>query len=399
VTGLDAPTPRPVARSVFQRLMRPLGPFEPKPELAVAVSGGADSLALLLLADRWAGARDGRVLALTVDHGIRPAAPLEAAALGRWLKPRAIRHVVLPWRGPKPGTGLAAAARAARYALLEDYCRRHGILHLLLAHQLEDQAETFLLRLGRASGMAGLAAMPALMEHADVRLLRPLLTVPRARLEATLADFGQPWVDDPSNRDHAQTRPRLRAALPDLGRAGVGPAVLVAAAAKLAAGREAQELQVASLLARALACHPAGHGWLDPAPVLAADPEVARAALSAALLYFGGQAHAPRGARLERLYMAIAQGLAAARTLGGCRLAASRGRILIVPEVRAIGADRPAGGRARPQARLGYRRGGPGLASLLGKAAGSAAVRSERRFIRALTAPTFMLAKGAAATI
>ncbi len=140
--------------------MATLGPFEATPALAVAVSGGPDSLALAMLAKAWSDARGGSLVALTVDHGLRPESTGEARQVGRWLKKRGIPQRILRWDGPKPGSALQAEARSARYALLTGWCRARGILHLLLGHQREDQAETVLMRLERGSGPDGLAAMP-----------------------------------------------------------------------------------------------------------------------------------------------------------------------------------------------------------------------------------------------
>src|SRR5262249_20106992 len=186
------------------------GPFESRPHLAVAVSGGRDSMALALLVAAWAERRGGRVTAITVDHGLRPEAAAEARQVGRWLRAHGITHRTLRWRPPAgalPG-GLQAAARAGRYAPPCGWGRPRGVLHLALAHQQEDQAETLLLRLARGSGLDGLAAMAPIAERMGVRLLRPLLSVPRARLRATLVAAPQPWIDDPSNENPAHARIR-----------------------------------------------------------------------------------------------------------------------------------------------------------------------------------------------
>jgi len=151
----------PLTAAAFADLLDKLGPYEPALRLAVGVSGGPDSMALALLADAWARARGGRVLALIVDHGLRPASMGEATRVAGWLAARGLETRVLPWLGEKPERGIQAAARAARHALLEAACRDAGILHLLLAHQREDQAETVLLRRAAQSGADGLAAMAA----------------------------------------------------------------------------------------------------------------------------------------------------------------------------------------------------------------------------------------------
>ena len=112
-----------------------------------------------------------------------------------------LRHARLVWQGPKPSANLQAAARSERRDLLLARCRREGLLHLALAHHQDDQAETLFLNLARGSGLDGMAAMPALFETEQVRILRPLLTVPRGLLEATLRARGLGWIEDPSNRD------------------------------------------------------------------------------------------------------------------------------------------------------------------------------------------------------
>lgn len=208
----DPPEPPPVDGATFARLMAPFEPFEARPDLAVAVSGGRDSLSLALLAHEWSTGRGGRILALTVDHGLRPESAREATVTANLLNGHGIECLVLRWVGAKPQAGLQEAARAARYRLLRDACREHGILHLLVAHHADDQAETIAMRAARASGPDGLAGMAALVEWPEVRLLRPLLSVPRACLSATLVSRGVTWIDDPSNADPRFERARLRLA-------------------------------------------------------------------------------------------------------------------------------------------------------------------------------------------
>jgi tRNA(Ile)-lysidine synthase len=316
--------------------MAPLGPFEPRPRVAVAVSGGADSLALCLLAHDWATGLGGRAVALTVDHRLRPGSTAEARQVGAWLGKWDMPHHTLSWRGPKPRTGVQAAARAARYELLTGWCRSHGVLHLLLAHQLEDQAETFLLRLARGSGVEGLAAMGAVSEGAFVRLLRPVLAVPHARLNATLRSRGQPWIEDPSNRDEAYARVRMRKILPRLAGEGLDPRRLAATARSMGRAREALEAAVADLLARAATIAPEGYGYVDPAAFVEAPAEVGLRALARTLMCVGGRGYPPRLERLERLYAGLTAGaLGQARTLWGCRIGLRGERLLVCREAAA----------------------------------------------------------------
>jgi tRNA(Ile)-lysidine synthase len=308
--------------------MAPLGPFEPRPRLAVAVSGGADSLALALLADHWARGVGGDARALIVDHGLRPAAAAEAALTRDRLAGRGIAAEVIGLAGLGHGPGLAARARAARYAALEAACRDAGRLHLLLGHHAADQAETLAMRMLAGSGAAGRAAMPALTETAGVRLLRPLLGVAPMRLRATLAAARLDWVEDPSNADPAAQRARLRRLRRD--RDGHGPATRAAVAAAAASGRERTQSErlLAAELARRASLYPEGYALLRPGKLPAP-------ALAALLRAVGGAAWAPAPARVEQLAGALR-----AATLGGVRLLPagrlSAGAWLIVREADAM---------------------------------------------------------------
>jgi len=328
----------PFGEDAFAAVMASLGPWETHPSLAVAVSGGADSLALTLLAARWARARGGQVVGLTVDHGLRPEAAAEAAQVGLWLAARQILHVILPWIGEKPLNGLQEAARQARYGLLRQACAQRGILHLLVAHQREDQAETLLLRLGRASGLDGLAAMSAVTALPECRLLRPLLEVPRAALESWLRSQGQEWIDDPSNHSERYGRVRLRNLAPLLEAEGLSAEALSSSARRLGRARVALEQGVADLSAHCLELQLAGYGWLAPDPWRAAPEDLRLRLLAGLCRMIGGGIHPPRQDRLERLEAELFTGLTARRSFDGCLLTPSRGRILVCREPGRVGA-------------------------------------------------------------
>jgi tRNA(Ile)-lysidine synthase len=314
--------------------MAPLGPFEDKPHIAAAVSGGADSLALALLLHDWARPLGGHITALTVDHGLRPEAAKEARFVARTLKSRGLAQQTLRWHGVKPEANISAMARRARYDLMSRCCARRGLLHLALGHHLDDQAETFLLRLGRGSGADGLAAMAPIVELPALRLLRPLLGLPKARLEATLRARGLNWVEDPTNRDPAQARVRLRRLLPAFAREGLTAARLAATAQRLGRARAALEYELARLLVRAVTLDPAGFAWLEPGPLMAAPAELGLRALARILTTVGGAEYGPRLESLERLRGRISAGLTAGTTLGGCRVLPRRDRLLVVREAR-----------------------------------------------------------------
>ena len=223
--------------------------LEDVPALLLAVSGGPDSTALMVLAARWAKAlRRGPVLiAVTVDHGLRQESRREAADVARLAKKLGIAHRTLRWTGAKPKTGLPQAARHARYRLLADAARKAGALHVLTAHTLDDQAETVIIRLLRGSGMTGLSAMQrvtALPGAGDVALVRPLLGIPKTRLIATLETEKIQFADDPTNRDAKYTRARLRGLMPQLAREGLDAGRLALLARRLKRADAAIEVTV-----------------------------------------------------------------------------------------------------------------------------------------------------------
>ncbi len=175
--------------------------------LGLAVSGGPDSAALLLLAHR---SMPGRIAAATVDHGLRAEAAEEAAFVAALCAERAIPHTVLRPAAAIVGN-LQSSARRARYALLDDWRRQRGLPFLATAHHADDQLETLLMRLARGSGLAGLSGI----RRRNDKVLRPLLDYTKAELIASCAAAGVAAVDDQSNRDHRFDRARMRALLAD----------------------------------------------------------------------------------------------------------------------------------------------------------------------------------------
>jgi tRNA(Ile)-lysidine synthase len=278
--------------------MAPFEPFETAPILAVAVSGGRDSMALTLLSEGWAAERDGRVVGLIVDHGLRAESAGEVAATADVLTRHGIEGAILAWSGAKPRAGLQEAARTARYRLLRDECRRRGILHLLLAHHADDQAETVAMRAARQSGPDGLAGMAALVEQPEVRLLRPLLGVPRARLTATLVARGVQWLDDPSNVDPRFERARLRASgcpapIGSLGGSLVG-------LGGRGVERSVRDGKLAHAAVDMLEFDPEGVAAIDRTGFARLGRDLQMRLLSRLIQAVGGQDHPPRRERLER---------------------------------------------------------------------------------------------------
>jgi tRNA(Ile)-lysidine synthase len=309
--------------------------------LVLAVSGGPDSTALLMLAARWQARlkRGPKLLAVTVDHGLRPESAAEARAVKRLAASLGVAHRTMRWKGPKPTSGVQQVARAARYMLLADAARRLRARHILTAHTRDDQAETVLFRLARGSGLAGLKGMtrisPLPIEGAgDVVLVRPLLEVPKVRLVATLTAAGIPFADDPSNRDPRFTRPRLRALLPSLAAEGLDAARLATLARRLGRADQAIEQAVDAAQA-ALAPGP----WERTGPIVlnvaafgALPAETAFRLLGRAVTAVGDEGPVELS-KLEGLFDVLEAGLAGTarirRTLAGALVTLARGLIVI----------------------------------------------------------------------
>jgi tRNA(Ile)-lysidine synthase len=233
----------PISASEAKRLF---AEWKGAPAIVLAVSGGPDSVALMWLAARWRRAlsRGPRLVAVTVDHGLRAEAAREAREVKRLARALDLPHRTVRWSGAKPNTGLPAAARTARYRLLAQAARVHGATHILTAHTRDDQAETLLMRMLRGSGISGLAAMARVSERDGVLLARPFLDVSKSQLIATLKKAKIGFADDPTNRDASFTRPRLRALLPALAAEGGNTRNLARLAARLSRANAALEVLV-----------------------------------------------------------------------------------------------------------------------------------------------------------
>jgi tRNA(Ile)-lysidine synthase len=311
------------------QLMAPLGPFERSPCIAVAVSGGSDSLGLGLLLAEWARERNGRLIILTVDHGLRAEAAAECARVAEiFAAIPSCSTYILRWEGEKPEHGLQAAARAARYALLIDWCRAHGVLHLAIGHTADDQAETIAMRRAHGSGPSGLAGMAALRPENGVRLLRPLLSVSRAAIRDWLRAHGQSWIEDPSNELMKFERVRIRQGL-----SREGTALLIDQARQRGEERDRLERAGAVLLAKAGQVHESGYVAIGLKPFLAAGRDTQATALRQVTLFVSGADYAPD---LEDVLSAAANGMAGARTRGGCLFRKLGERLCVFREAAAI---------------------------------------------------------------
>lgn len=318
--------------------------------VAIAVSGGADSTALMHLVADWA--RSGEraaavpagvppVLVITVDHGLRPESAEEAAWVGREASRLGLAHITLRWTGPKPRTAIQEAARAARYSLICEHLGREPLPEprpLLLAHHLDDQAETVLMRLARGSGVDGLSGMREVepriwlrlahpVEERIVILRRPLLSVPKSRLEATLTAAGAEWLQDPSNADVRYERVRLRAAAKERDAIGLTAEMLALTASRVASARTALEVAQHELARAAVDLHEGAWASIDAGMFADAPYEVRLRLLQSVIAAFGGQGSTPARSQTEDLLAWLNSPAPAALTLGGTvvRPAAGKG--------------------------------------------------------------------------
>jgi tRNA(Ile)-lysidine synthase len=300
----------------------------------LAVSGGPDSTALLLLAARWRASRANgpALIAATVDHGLRREAKDEAAAVARLAKKLNVPHRILAWRGKKPKTGVQAAARTARYALLVEAARALGAGAIVTAHTRDDQAETVLHRIARGSGIGGLAGIRRRRQRDGVVLLRPLLAIPKTRLVATLRKAGVAFAEDPSNRDPRFLRARLRQLAPGLEREGIDAAKLALMARRLLRAHEAIEQAVTEEWRRVLRRAAPEALEFDAHGYFALPAEVALRLLGRAIDGTGHEGPAELG-KLEALHQALLEAKVSARplkrTLAGALVALDDGRLSI----------------------------------------------------------------------
>jgi len=274
----------------------------------VAVSGGPDSLALLLLAH---AALPGRVHAATVDHGLRPESAAEAAMVAGLCAALGVPHATLAADAPIEGN-LQSAARALRYRLLAAWAARSGLAFLLTAHHADDQAETLLMRLGRGAGLPGLSGIRAGTDIAGLAIARPLLGWRREALAGIVRAAGLDPVADPSNDDDRFDRARLRKRIAEDG--WIDPLPLARSAAALAEADAALDWAVDRLAGERVS--PCADGFvLDPADI----PAELRRRLVLRILALLGPADPPRGEALQRLLAALEGGATA--TLAGVKCA------------------------------------------------------------------------------
>ena len=308
--------------------------------IGLAVSGGGDSQALAALAADWARGEVRTLAAVTIDHGLRPEAGAEAAAVAAFCRELGVSHDILRWTGWDGKGNLQDAARRARRDLIAKWARDRGITAVATGHTRDDQAETLLMRLARGSGVDGLAAMARTRNLGGITWHRPLLGVSRAALRDYLTLEGIAWVEDPSNDDERFDRVKARRALAALAPLGIDMSGLARTAGRMALARRALEAQTQDL-ARGAARADRGDVVLKWAALQGAPQEIRDRLIAHVLMWVSGAEYRPRLSALEDAIAALAA--ARSHVLAGCRIRAEGAQRRVTRELAAV-ADK----RAKP---------------------------------------------------
>lgn len=298
---------RDIDRGVNRDMEAAMALLAPYESLLLAVSGGPDSVALMLSCARWRARHSHAIIVATVDHGLRAGSRSEAEAVADWTQALGFDHHLLSWEGEKPSTRLQERARAARYALLAACAQRVGANAIVTAHHADDQAETILFRLTRGSGVAGLAGMPAVSSCNGVSLLRPLLGFGKRELINVCTRESHPFFEDPSNASEQFTRARLRKLAPLLAAEGLDRDALLRLSARAARADAALAQHARETFERARIDGNAPLS-LDASILRSAPQEILQRMLALALHELSPHA-ALRLERLERAAARIAQAL------------------------------------------------------------------------------------------
>ena len=305
----------------------------PPERMAVAVSGGGDSIALLSAMARYTIDRRIELHVITVDHGLRPEFRHEVAVVTSLCQKLGLQHHLEFWSGWDGAGNMQAEAREGRYALMADWAYAQQIDHIAVAHTADDQAETFLMRLARSAGVDGLSAMAPRTVHHGITWLRPFLGTRRDELRLYLQAAGLKWVDDPSNRNRDFERVRVRDALIVLETLGIGVDALEDVSSLMKQAREAVDWQ-AFLVARDLIRIEAGAIAMELNLFRAQPVEIKRRLLIHSLKWLSGRYYPARRDGVARALDAISEGRTF--TLEGCQISQNDGRIWVYRELNAV---------------------------------------------------------------
>lgn len=314
----------------YQSIASILGAINNNINIAVAVSGGSDSLALCFLFDKLVKEHGGNFYCVTIDHQLRRESSSEAQKVNEILNYHNIKHYIVPWIGEKPKANIQENARIARYKLLADFCKQHSIGCLATGHQKNDQAENFIIRIEHGSGIYGLSGIPQMTDLNGVTVIRPLLNFSKEELQSFLLSEGVEWIEDPSNQNEHFARVRIRKVLSQY------PEFIdkiATASVNLSRAKEVVEYMLQNSL-RELVSYPGSNVATFSVDKFNQLPQEIRFRMLAKLLQeIGGNLKPARGERIENLIAKIQAGLAfKASTLAGCLISRKREQIIIMEE-------------------------------------------------------------------
>ncbi len=314
--------------------------LEPYNSAALAVSGGADSVALMLLLKDWLSKRTEKgepsttIHILTVDHGLRPESQHEVL----WVKKQAeelnFPVAILRWQGEKAKSSIQEKARDARYQLMSEWCHSNNIPAIITAHHLDDQAETVIMRLARGSGIDGLAAISNIRYLHNIILLRPLLDVSKKELILYLKSINVDWLDDPSNDNTDFERVRIRNAFPTLQEIGLESSAIARSAKRIRRASNALDYYAQQSLVQLCRLEPEGYAVIDRNAVFGLPEEVSLRCLTKLVHLIGGKAKIPSMQKMENLYEQLKSNQAEDTSVAGCVIRQIRNTLLIAREVR-----------------------------------------------------------------
>lgn len=303
--------------------------------IALAVSGGADSLALMVLAQRWASGLSSppRLIVYSVDHGLRAEAAEEVAMVVAAAEARGFEARGLRWTGIKPGSGMQEAARMARYRLIGDAMAVDGARVLLTAHHLQDQAETVLMRMAHGSGIEGLKGMTAMSVVEGVSVFRPLLGCDPEQLRTVALAAGLTPVEDPSNQDQHYERVRWRQAMPQLAALGLDAAALSLFAERMGEADAAIAQMADACFDEIVRLDGFGAARIEIGAFEGLSPAIATRLLGRVLNIVGGRQKPRALGQVERLRQGLVGGtLTKTTTALGCVVRLQDGAVAIARE-------------------------------------------------------------------
>jgi len=301
--------------------------------ICVGVSGGSDSLALVLMLNDELSSLGYKIIALTVNHGLRPSAQEEANYVAKIMQEHNIEHHILCWEGKKPTTGVEEAARNARYELIGNWCKDNNVKFLMTAHHLYDQAETFFMRIERGSGLDGLCGMKEVFKRKYFTILRPLLNTNPKVMKDYLNDKNIKWVEDESNFSTDLLRVRIRQFLPEFEKkTGINALKIVSTMNILQNSQNYFNNEVSKILNTVFSSYEEKAFWCELTDFFNFEQEIKFRILKAILKIVGKKDYAPQADKILNLIEKINNPEFKASTLGDCHISAFDNKLWILPE-------------------------------------------------------------------